>query len=254
MGSSTSPFVDYGAVSERYAVERAVDVSVLERWRRAAISYLPRTSAVVADIGSGTGIFSRAWATWAHASVVGVEPSPAMLRSAAARPQARVSYVRGAAEALPLADHSVDVAWVSTAFHHFTDKHRAAREMARVLQRDGCALLRGFVRDLTPAPWLDVFPNRHKPLARYPTLDQLREVFADAGLELLGTREVPETASTNRERADWIMRMRDADSILTALTDNEIAEGVRALLARPDEVMPVSLSLVVFSGEQSVTG
>jgi SAM-dependent methyltransferase len=165
-----------------------------------------------------------------------------------------VSYVRGVAEALPLADGSVDVAWVSTAFHHFADRQRAAAEMARVLASDGCAFLRGVVRDLTPVPWLDVFPGREKPLARYPTLDRLRAVFGDAGLAVVGIREVPESARTNGERADWILRMRDADSILTALTEDEIAEGVRLLRQRPDEVVPVSLTLVTFSGEEGVEG
>jgi ubiquinone/menaquinone biosynthesis C-methylase UbiE len=251
MASGTSPFVDYQAVAERYAVERAVDAPVLARWRRAAFSYLRHRPAVVADVGCGTGIFARAWAEWAYAQVrvVGVEPAPAMLRAAAAAPRTNVSYLRGVAEALPLEDRSVDVAWVSTAFHHFASRRSAAREMARVLRTGGRVFLRGVVRDLTPVPWLDAFPGGDKSLARYPTLEQLEAVFDDAGLALLGTQEVEESPRTNGDRAEWVRRMRDADSLLTAMTDDEVAVGVRTLRRRPDEVVPVSLTLVVFSGD-----
>jgi ubiquinone/menaquinone biosynthesis C-methylase UbiE len=252
--TSGSPFVDYTAVADRYAVERAVPRDVLASWRRAAVSQLVRPPAVVADIGSGTGIFTRAWADWTHAQVVGVEPATAMLQSAASLSCARVSYLRGLAEALPLADARVDAVWVSAAFHHFVDQRAAAREMARVLTIDGRVFLRGVVRDLTPAPWLDAFPGRHKALARYPSLAELRTLFAEAALDVVDTREVQESARTNGERADWIERMRDADSILTALTDDEIAAGVHALRRSPDDIVPVSLTLVTFSREQRVEG
>lgn len=252
--TSGSPFVDYTAVADRYAVERAVSRDVLASWRRAAVSQLPRPPAVVADIGSGTGIFSRAWADWTHAQVIGIEPATAMLRSAASLSRARVSYLRGRAEALPLADATVDVVWVSAAFHHFADQRAAAREMARVLTIEGRVFLRGVVRDLTPTPWLDAFPGRDKALARYPTIAELRDLFADAALDLVDTRDVQESARTNGERADWIERMRDADSLLTAMTDDEIAAGVRTLRRSPDVRVPVSLTLVTFSREQRVEG
>jgi SAM-dependent methyltransferase len=247
MASGTSPFVDYGTVAPRYAAERALSSSGLVRWRTAAVAQLPARPLVVADIGSGTGIFARAWADWTAAHVVGVEPSAAMLGSAASTRRARVSYVRGVAEALPLADRSVDVAWMSTVFHHLADRRVAAHEMARVLSTDGRVLLRGLVRDLTPTPWLEAFPGRDKALARYATLAQVESVFSDAGLTLLDTCQVQESPRTNRERADWIVRMRDADSILTALTDDEIAAGVQAMRERPDEVVPIAVSLVTFA-------
>jgi ubiquinone/menaquinone biosynthesis C-methylase UbiE len=64
-----------------------------------------------------------------------------MLGSAASTPRAHVSYVRGVAEALPFADRSVDVAWMSTVFHHLADRRGAAHEMVRVLSEDGRVLL-----------------------------------------------------------------------------------------------------------------
>ena len=46
--------------------------------------------------------------------------------------------------------------------------------------------------------------------------------------------------------ADWVERMRDADSMLTALSDQEIAEGVRKLRATPTRMGPVEVTLFVF--------
>jgi len=140
---------------------------------------------MILDVGSGTGNFGRAWMKWTSADVVGVEPSSAMLRMAASSPVARVSYVQGVAEALPLADQCVDVAWVSAAFHHFTDQQRAASELARVLRKDGRVLLRGVVRERTPLSWLVLFPGRDKPLSRYPTLGWLREATRRAAAEFV---------------------------------------------------------------------
>lgn len=47
--------------------------------------------------------------------------------------------------------------------------------------------------------------------------------------------------------ADWIEQMKDADSLLTALTDDEIGAGVRALRALGDtDLGPLTLGLVAF--------
>lgn len=246
MTSGASPFVNYDAVAQRYAASRALSSDALSAWRAAVEPHLSHRPRVVVDVGSGTGLFGRAWMKWTSADVVGVEPSSAMLRMAASSPVARVSYVQGVAEALPLADQCVDVAWVSAAFHHFTDQQRAASELARVLRKDGRVLLRGVVSERTPLSWLVLFPGRDKPLSRYPTLEWLEAVFGRAGLRLVATREVQEPGRTNGDQADWIESMRDADSILTALSDDEIAAGVGALRQRPDVAIPVSLTLTVF--------
>lgn len=243
-----SPFVNYDAVAERYASARALGDDALACWRDAVESVVPRSSRqiVVADVGSGTGIFARAWPQWTNARVVGVEPALAMLRSAASSAVPGVSYLRGVAEALPLTDKSVEVAWVSAAFHHFADPARAAQELARVLHEDGRVLLRGVVRDRIRLSWLEAFPGRQRALRRYPTLGQLEALFDDAGLAFVETREVQEPPRTNGERADWIAAMRDADSILTALTNEEIGVGLRALRKRPDEAVPSWVTLTVF--------
>ena len=96
----------------------------------------------VADVGSGTGIFSRLLLE-TGASVYGVEPN-APMRCAAELDLAvmgRFISVKGSAEATGLADGSVSLVCCAQAFHWF-DVDRAKAEFRRILRPGGeCALI-----------------------------------------------------------------------------------------------------------------
>jgi SAM-dependent methyltransferase len=88
----------------------------------------------VLDLAAGTGKLTRALVP-SGADIVAVEPVAAMrARLAAAAPTAEV--LDGTAEAIPLADGSVDAVVVGQAFHWF-DGERALREIHRVLRPGG---------------------------------------------------------------------------------------------------------------------
>jgi ubiquinone/menaquinone biosynthesis C-methylase UbiE len=91
----------------------------------------PEDALVVADIGAGTGISANLLAQRV-ANVVAIEPDAAMRERAESR--INVQWEAGTAEALPLADKSVDVAAAFQAYHWF-DPGRAFREFARVARR-----------------------------------------------------------------------------------------------------------------------
>jgi ubiquinone/menaquinone biosynthesis C-methylase UbiE len=93
----------------------------------------------VADIGCGPGAAAR-HAARLGASVVGIDPAPVMLRAARlltwqSRPGLR--YVEGSAEALPLPDSSVSIAWSISCVHHWADVDAGLREARRVLKPGG---------------------------------------------------------------------------------------------------------------------
>jgi ubiquinone/menaquinone biosynthesis C-methylase UbiE len=91
-------------------------------------------SSTVLDLGAGTGKLTRALV--GHVGhVIAVEPGPEMLAQLRrAVPQADAHL--GAAEAIPLADESVDAVVCGQSFHWFrTDE--ALREMDRVLRTGG---------------------------------------------------------------------------------------------------------------------
>jgi ubiquinone/menaquinone biosynthesis C-methylase UbiE len=96
---------------------------------------------VVADVGSGTGIFTRLLLD-SGARVIGVEPNTAMRIEAerALGENTRFESVDGSAESTMLAPCSVDLITAAQAFHWF-DPTRARVEFQRVLRPLGFAVL-----------------------------------------------------------------------------------------------------------------
>jgi len=98
-------------------------------------------AAVVADIGSGTGILTELLLA-SGAQVIGVEPNDAMRAAAEARLGARARFrsVKGTAEATTLPPASIDLLVAGQAFHWF-DVDQARREALRLLRSAGFAAL-----------------------------------------------------------------------------------------------------------------
>jgi len=96
---------------------------------------------VVADIASGTGIWTRMLLEQGNA-VFGVEPN-AEMREAGERLLSgfpNFTSIGGTAEATTLPDHSVDFVTAAQAAHWF-NRNLARREFARILKRDGWLVL-----------------------------------------------------------------------------------------------------------------
>ncbi len=99
-----------------------------------------RPGRVVLDLAAGTGKLTRLLVP-TGAKVIAVEPIPEM--------RAKIENVRvlaGTAEAIPLADASVDAVTVAQAFHWFRAEE-ALREIRRVLRPGGGLALVWNVRD-----------------------------------------------------------------------------------------------------------
>ena len=109
---------------------------------------------VVADVGSGTGIFVEPL-LMAGATVFGVEPN-AEMRGAAEQHLARYPHfhsVNGAAEATTLPDRSADLVSCAQAFHWF-DQPRAAAEFQRIAKPGGAVAVVWNQRRTTAAGFL----------------------------------------------------------------------------------------------------
>lgn len=119
---SFGPAADlYDAVRPAYPVEAA-------RWM------LGDASCRVADLGAGTGIFTRVLAGLGH-DVVAVEPDREML--AKLREQTPgVEALEGSAESIPLPDGSLDAVTAAQS-HHWFANDAAYAEIARVLRPGG---------------------------------------------------------------------------------------------------------------------
>jgi ubiquinone/menaquinone biosynthesis C-methylase UbiE len=97
-----------------------------------------REGRTVLDLGAGTGKLTRALAQ-TGARVIAVEPGERMLAELQ-RVLPDVEALRGAAEAIPLADDSADAISVGQAFHWFRHDE-AVPELHRVLRPDGAVAL-----------------------------------------------------------------------------------------------------------------
>jgi len=96
---------------------------------------------VVADIASGTGIFTRILLE-TGGRVFGVEPNPEMRRTAEVflAGYSRFTSVNGSAEVTTLSDHSVDLITAAQAAHWF-DPGKARGEFLRIFKPRGWLVL-----------------------------------------------------------------------------------------------------------------
>ena len=72
-----------------------------------------------------------------------------------------------------------------------------------------------------------------------------------AGFAVVDVVDVPEPTQASATRhAEWIATMRHADSLLTALHDDEIAAGIATLQGLGDTLLP-PLALTLVTAEAS---
>src|SRR5262249_15548255 len=113
---------------------RPVQDAVVSALRAAA----PRR---VLDVGCGTGLLTaRLGRELPGAAIVGCDFSRGMLHHAHA-PRARVAWVLGDAQRLPIRDATMDALVSTEAFHWFPDQGRALAEFFRVLVPGGRLLV-----------------------------------------------------------------------------------------------------------------
>lgn len=100
-----------------------------------------RSNGKIADIGSGTGIFSKLLLE-RGSSVIAVEPNQAMREAAEQRLRSNPNFqtMSGSAESTGLPDHSVESIVCAQAFHWF-DRLGAQTEFRRILQPGGRVIL-----------------------------------------------------------------------------------------------------------------
>lgn len=206
----------------------------IDLWMNTVESHLNgRRITRLLDLGCGTGRFCGGLAGRLGADVIGVDPSANMLAQARAKcPGARLYYVRGQAEAIPLPAGSVGAVFMSMSFHHFNHPSKAARECRRVLSRGGHVLLRTGTREQIEAyPYVPFFPASRPILAEVlPDHAELRAVFEAARFRLVTATVIKQTIAPGwAAYADKLAA--GGDSVLSRLSRPEIDAGLAALRA-----------------------
>ncbi len=143
--------------SDAAAYERGRPAYEAEFARALARSMRLTTSAPVLELGAGTGQLSRALLS-AGLDVTAIEPLEAM-RELLARAIGAERARCGVAEAIPLADSSVQAVFAADSFHWF-DESRAMPEIRRVLSAGGGVAI-----------------ARTAPVLNVPWAHELQEIF-----------------------------------------------------------------------------
>lgn len=143
------------------------------------------SDSVIADVASGTGIFSRLLLENGN-RVFGVEPNAEMRRAGeeylAAFP--RFTSVAGTAEATTLPDRSMDIVTAAQAAHWF-DRAKARSEFVRILKPGGWAVLIWNERETDSTPFLRdyetlllTYGTDYKEVRHERTTDEIAGFFA----------------------------------------------------------------------------
>jgi ubiquinone/menaquinone biosynthesis C-methylase UbiE len=245
--------VDYEEQAPNYSRARALTAAAEDAWREAATRWLSALQpALVLDLGCGTGRFSPLLAEWFGCRVIGVEPSEGMRESArveSAHP--RVEYTAGDAGSIPLEDGYCDAAWLGYMIHHVPDRMQCARELMRVIKPGGVVLVSGaYTERRREISLFKYFPAALRIVDAFPLAQQITADFAAGGLEHVADDGVRiESVGSLREAA--VRLAKRADTTLRLITDEEFAEGLRALeeaAARETEPQPVidTIDLLVY--------
>jgi SAM-dependent methyltransferase len=109
----------YDRLGRGYAARRGTEPRIA-----AAVAVALGDARSVVNVGAGTGSYEPV-----GREVIAVEPSAVMI---AQRPAGSAPAIQASAEALPLADDSVDAAMAIFTDHHWSDRAAGMREMRRV--------------------------------------------------------------------------------------------------------------------------
>jgi ubiquinone/menaquinone biosynthesis C-methylase UbiE len=244
--------VRYDQVAEDFDVVRDRRADARGVWCERVAAYLPPpVTGPIVDVGSGTGIWSRALAEAFGTRVVGVEPADGM-REHAARAHAHplVEYVAGTAESVPLPDESAAAVWASTTIHQWPDLGAAARELRRVLEPGAPVLIRsGYPGRQDEIELFHLFSGAMKVAETWPKLGRVICAFEDAGFTFDSIERVREpTFDSYDEMLALLPVMRRSDSALVDLDDEAWAKGLAAIeraQAAGETPWPLGMDLLV---------
>lgn len=242
---------DLTEIATNYDRGRDHGPELLTLWMDVLSSYVGEQKLnTILDLGCGTGRFSEALAIRFAAEVVALDPSHKMLEQAMKKKVGqRVRFQHGNAEAIPLADSSVDLVFMSMSFHHFKDPWLAARECGRVLRKGSLAILRGGSRDrISSYACVDFFPaSRPIMEACLPSNDFMRQTFETAGFETLDVKLVTQQIAPDYQ-AYAEKLATGADSILAQLSPAAFAAGIEAMRGFDgnDQKVTEPIDLLVF--------
>ncbi|QLY29689.1 class I SAM-dependent methyltransferase [Nocardia huaxiensis] len=152
----------------------------------------------IADIGCGTGILTtRIQRELRPEAVYGIDASTGMLAQARAR-STEVTWLKSAAEHLPLDDGALDAVVTTSAFHFF-DHPVALREFHRVLAPGGLVAIATMLPNSPTSGPIQRLTRSTLSPAHAPSEKETRKLLEDAGFEVVKQRKI------HRPMPQWLI-------------------------------------------------
>jgi arsenite methyltransferase len=178
---------------------------------------------LVVDVACGPGTSAHQLARATGCDVVGVDLAPPQTAD-----DPRVRFLRGDAEALPLADASVEGALCECALCTFPNKEAAAAELARVLRPGARLALSDLTarRDELP-PSLLSLQAWVACIADARPLDEIADLLANAGFEIEETEPHDEALAALVDRIEARLKVAKLLAAEAAAHALELVRDVR---------------------------
>jgi ubiquinone/menaquinone biosynthesis C-methylase UbiE len=215
--------------ANRYNSARNLPLQTKTLWLDALKFSIPRQEIrKILDLGCGTGRFTAALGKAFECSVVGVEPSSAMLDVARSQNEPEVEWKQGRAENIPLETEAVDLVFMSQVFHHFAEPKQALREINRVLTQAGYVAIRNGTREYNEQlEWLRFFPEaREIEDGRTPSQQELKELVCGASFELITQRTIYQLFADSYDEYFEKISQRGLSSLIV-ISDEAFQNGLQ---------------------------
>jgi demethylmenaquinone methyltransferase / 2-methoxy-6-polyprenyl-1,4-benzoquinol methylase len=204
----------FDSIAERYdLLNRIISLGLDQGWRKrtvAALNLGPKADTTVLDLATGTGDLALQIArTHPAAKVIGTDPSRGMLDVAERKARSSKSQVTlrvGDAQAIELADGTVDAVSMAFGIRNVPDRPKALREMARVTRAGGriailelsepkqgtlAKLARFHIHEVVPRIGALIsggggeYSYLQRSIAAFPAPDAFAAMMEEAGIEVL---------------------------------------------------------------------
>ena len=163
----------------------------------------------VLEVACGPGLSLSNLGRLDRVQLVGLDESPAMLRTASANLSASGAHadlVRGSALELPFADGTFDFVYATRFIHLFRDKEAVVREFRRVARPGGTVAIEFYGRPFHLLAYLRQrpIPSLSEYLSHFPALSEVRRLVGPAAqfipLRLGGERFLRRMVDDSRMR------------------------------------------------------
>lgn len=155
--------------------ERLYRAHELERVKTAAAQYdVPIAGRVVLDVGCNDGALTAGLPALGAREVIGVDVDAGAIARAAAHAEPGLRFLVSSIDRIPLPDASVDTAVSYDVFEHVAQPAALARELSRVVRKDGSVLIGTWswchpfaphLWSVMPVPWAHLLVRERTLLA-----------------------------------------------------------------------------------------